>query len=790
MYDFFRLFQVTFWTMDVIWLALVVIVIAHSATTCPPQCECDRQTRSASCRHKAFTAVPEGLPTDIVSLNLDGNHISALYIHSFDRFVYLRSLDLRDNKIAFIENGTFAPTAALQRLNLAGNQLTSFDVPLPVTLSELDVSFNRLSRIEPPPTIGKLNISGNAVSNISNICFRPGSRLEQLDLSRNNFTIISSFAFKNVSSLQVLRMNDEPHLFHINKTAFSGLSSLHTLEIRNNPRFPFIHKDLFRALTHLRTLDLSKNNLTSLYAEAFSSLPRLESLDVHDNPLLCNCALKWLQSTKVRIEFANETLCFEPPLLRSAPLLELSPENLTCIAPKIVNYTHNAFFKLGTQAVLKCLVEGEPQPLVVWTTPSGRVFRHNDYLQDQWNRNPSKEDVLNDLYHSNGQWQAVSHEYHIDFRPNRIQLLSNGDLFISYVQRNDAGDYRCTAVSPGGNDTLTLNFMLNYIIIKDITVASMIVGFSSAGIFFGFGLLVALVRYVSQKCAERQRKKSRSIRKIIGHLDSYRSQQMEKLRDSYGGHVFKMKEHAFGQMDKMRENYFSQIARIQEKCALQMDRLRENYNAQMGKIKGYSSLQVEKVRDNYNNQMIKIRDYGSTQLEKLRETYKLQHQHMMKILEAMNIDNCRGMVDSECIRANSMLFETRFTLDNIDINLANMNIDMDNIHLDNVNLSKESSHNSIYICDDFLTANSDCEGLSLNNVDADIDTTASVHGHEMNKSESPARVHGAVAPTTTDDQPDTGTVDDVMFVIDVDDDSDVGVDLAEGVAALPSSSMV
>lgn len=752
--------------MDGILVVVIAVslILAASANVCPPNCQCDVITRAVTCRGLDLADVPQNLPNTTVSLDLRDNAIRELTNASFETYPLLRSLNLERNRISRVDNDTFIPVVFLQQLILQDNLVPSLDVSHLNYLMELNLAKNRISCLQVPQSVVNLNLSSNAIKNLTKVSFSK-SALSVADFSSNSFSTIPAFKFINAPHLRVLKINNG-NLYHINATAFTGLKSLQILEIRDNPKFPFIHKDLFRDLTNLRTLDLSNNNISSFYAEAYQSLSSLNNMTIQGNPLVCNCALKWLQHTKINILNPNQTLCSGPDFLKSEILLHLSPDNLTCTPPRILNYTQQPFFRVGSQAVLKCIADGEPRPLVRWKAPNGRVFVDNNYLEDQWNQHPSKETVLDKLYHSNGEMQAVSHKYMTDIGPTRIQLLSNGDLFISYVLRSDAGPYVCEARNPGGNDTVTFTFLLNYTIIKDVTVASMIVGFSSAGIFFGFGLLVALVRYLGNKCAERHRKRSRRIKKIIGHLDSYRSNQIMRLRESYGGHYGKIKEHLIGQMDKMRENYFSQIARIQDKCATRMDHLRENYSTQMGKIKGYSGHQIEHVRDSYSNQMIKIRDYGSTQLEKLRESYKLQHQHLLKILEVISIDNCRGMTDSECMKANSVLFDTKFTLDNLDINLDNLTLD----HLD----SKASSRNSLCISEDFLTATSDPDGISMSElrVHEAHEPSPNLHVHRE------AEADLALQPLDTEDEemPDDRIFviepDDPIFVVDMDLDSD------------------
>lgn len=72
---------------------------------------------------------------------------------------------------------------------------------------------------------------------------------------------------------------------------------------------------------------------------------------------------------------------------------------------------------------------------------------------------------------------------------------------------------------------------------------------------------------------------------------------------------------------------------------------------------------TDNVRDNYQQQAIKIRDYGSQQMQRLRDQYKLQQQHLLKLLELLDIGNCMSVIEAECMRTDSMLFDPNITFD-------------------------------------------------------------------------------------------------------------------------------
>jgi hypothetical protein len=107
-----------------------------------------------------------------------------------------------------------------------------------------------------------------------------------------------------------------------------------------------------------------------------------------------------------------------------------------------------------------------------------------------------------------------------------------------------------------------------------------------------------------------------------------------------------------------------------------------------GRFKDYRSHHVDRMRENYQAQAVKIRDYGQQQMNRLREQYKTQQQHVLKLVELLDVGSCvSGVIEAECMRAESMIFDADIALDfeaqPARIAEADLDLDLDEDNLSN-----------------------------------------------------------------------------------------------------------
>lgn len=152
-----------------------------------------------------------------------------------------------------------------------------------------------LSRLN--PQLKTLNLSNTKIYHIKKDSFAVLDKLEELDLSNNNFNIENG-AFAGLSNLQILKLkktgfvwvtmindriiNPKPGL--ITNEIFKGLDSLHTLDL-SSAKITYIGRGAFVYLRSLERLDLSNNNINKIENPEFEGLTRLKELNLSNNKI-------------------------------------------------------------------------------------------------------------------------------------------------------------------------------------------------------------------------------------------------------------------------------------------------------------------------------------------------------------------------------------------------------------------------------------------------------------------------------------------------------------------------
>uniref|UniRef100_A0A4W3K662 Uncharacterized protein n=1 Tax=Callorhinchus milii TaxID=7868 RepID=A0A4W3K662_CALMI len=223
-------------------------------------------------------------------LNLSRNAIE-FFGASEDLFRYqLQVLDLSHNRLLHFP---VLPTfPRLKHLNLSGNIIVTLAGGLPnfpegwVTKNvykEVTALTHLPNRSMNFPTLISLDLSNNALMNVSPGAFNPFNSLQLLNLSRNcfqNFTLEDNAELDSLSSLDLINMSRR-------------LPSLKSLHLQNN-FVQLLPTVLFKVLPNIEEVNLANNNVRICHVDntahcvSFSGILSLKSLNLHGN------GIKWL----------------------------------------------------------------------------------------------------------------------------------------------------------------------------------------------------------------------------------------------------------------------------------------------------------------------------------------------------------------------------------------------------------------------------------------------------------------------------------------------------------------
>ncbi|KAI4876143.1 hypothetical protein NFI96_002617 [Prochilodus magdalenae] len=365
-------------------LALQLLAVAGlvRAQTCPSVCSCSNQFSKVICTRRGLREVPDGISTNTRYLNLQDNLIQVIKVDSFKHLRHLEILQLSKNHIRNIEIGAFNGLTSLNTLELFDNRLTT--IP--------NGAFEYLSKLK------ELWLRNNPIESIPSYAFNRLPSLRRLDLGElKRLSYISDGAFEGLSNLRYLNLgmcnlkevpNIQPlvrldelemsgnQLTVIRPGSFKGLTLLQKLWMMH-AQIQTIERNSFDDLQSLGELNLAHNNLTFVPHDLFTPLRHLQRVHLHHNPWNCNCDILWL-SWWLRETVPTNTSCcarcYSPPSLKGRYIGELDQSYFQCYAPVIVEPPVDLNVTEGMAAELKCRTNSLTS--VSWLTPNGSILTH------------------------------------------------------------------------------------------------------------------------------------------------------------------------------------------------------------------------------------------------------------------------------------------------------------------------------------------------------------------------------------------------------------------------------
>ncbi|KAM4558856.1 toll-like receptor 8 [Odontesthes bonariensis] len=283
-----------------------------------PQFPCDVTAINASgvqfnCKGRHLHKVPYGITSNATDLDLSENFIKNITVQPFSKLLNLTQLNLswanKNNKVIIAAN-VFKNLTKLHKLRLAGNCLKGIPDHLPVSVGVLDLKNNKIIFLDNNSfayltNLTELYLSKNCYTwnpcgervKIMDNSFAALTKLQALDLSFNNLSNVPKGLPKSLTMLNVASNKIQ----YMHKEYFHGLHNLKVLRLQGNcqrcQNAPYpcvacvntslgIDDDAFQNLTQLESLNLGGNSLHYLNPSWFKSLNKLKRLYLSFNFLL------------------------------------------------------------------------------------------------------------------------------------------------------------------------------------------------------------------------------------------------------------------------------------------------------------------------------------------------------------------------------------------------------------------------------------------------------------------------------------------------------------------------
>ncbi|XP_065353229.1 insulin-like growth factor-binding protein complex acid labile subunit [Cloeon dipterum] len=442
--------------------------------------------RASSSRLLSLTLTNNDVPRLIVSeqtfeglmvlrhLNLSAASLHNIPLKSFKDLKKLKVVDLSRNKIQDLPGDLFEENENLEKVSFASNSISVLPNDLFANLTqmrELDLSDNLLSRIpsflfEDSLSITKLSFSGNNIRSLGTYDLLGLYSIEHLDISNNFVSTVDPDTMFNIASSKRNYMESsikaksrkqttlrhlsmaKNKLKHLNHNIFSTLNKLEILDLSENflTSVPNLHH-----LMNLRVLSLAGNQILELQSPLFSDGSNLRSVSFSNNKIhqFSPSLFTGLDSSLLHVDFSHNALAeFNTPALaglKSITHLDLSYNQLTSVdfsAIPTINWidlsNNNLTFKESGWVFYRPF--GSTQRLSKHSGQWGRMatFSNCTELQYLALSNNMLSQILLDI-------RRLENLRHLDLTHNNITQIESQDL--QYMSNNITVDLRYNKIS-------------------------------------------------------------------------------------------------------------------------------------------------------------------------------------------------------------------------------------------------------------------------------------------------------------------------------------------------------
>lgn len=224
------------------------------------------------------------------ALYLNGRLIGKEIIQ-FPALDTLRFLNLGNNQISAIKDGTFSKLSKLTQLSLDSNNFLSVESMgltgldsltfLSLRYNKIDLKEGMFSKVN---SLVDLDLRSNGIKTIPPNTFLGLTNLETLSLMENEITDLPRGSFEGLTGLLQMSLYKNS-LTTLSIWPFFPLVNLKTLDLSYN-QISTLTVGVFYYLTNLETLVLNNNMLRSLNGDVFTGLNSLKVIGVDSNKLV------------------------------------------------------------------------------------------------------------------------------------------------------------------------------------------------------------------------------------------------------------------------------------------------------------------------------------------------------------------------------------------------------------------------------------------------------------------------------------------------------------------------
>ncbi|XP_075975754.1 leucine rich repeat containing G protein-coupled receptor chaoptin isoform X2 [Anticarsia gemmatalis] len=229
---------------------------------------------------------------ELEDLKIFGGTVTRIESSAFQHVRTIKTLDMSENNIEFIDPFAFAELHSLTTLKMANGLADTVKIlpfePLKalIELQYLDMSNNKLKNV--PDTsfhflykLKRLNLQDNYIDHFSKGTLQGDihAQLESICLSLNHITQIVQHAFVGLKELQEVLIEDNM-IEIIHRRAFASLDNLKVIRLRGN-RIREISEEAFQNIPALSELDISFNYLETFKFSIFDQVGSATALKVN-----------------------------------------------------------------------------------------------------------------------------------------------------------------------------------------------------------------------------------------------------------------------------------------------------------------------------------------------------------------------------------------------------------------------------------------------------------------------------------------------------------------------------